>query len=373
MNSPSISPTTPRAAAVTVADRLVASRYASSGFDYLRLGLAFAVVAYHCAIITGGMPTFYFWNEYGWAIGWIVPSFFIFSGFLVTGSLARKGNVLEFLALRAIRITPALWVVILCTLFIVGPLVTALSMAEYFSDKMTWSYLINLLGGQRWQLPGVFDDNPMVHVNLSIWTIHWEIIGYLILSVLTMVGAAKHRMLLLGLYIVALVVSTLVAYLLPTLELPGAVLLMSFFSGVIFYAFRDKIIMDWRLCALAVACSFLLLHETRNYVVAALTLTYAVVYLGTLNPPKKTFLLRGDYSFAVYLVHYLVAQLYVHLFPHYRNWPAAMVWTLSISLAYAHWSWYRVEKPIQDKRRLIVDRLAGFYTAAFGVLRFTPR
>ena len=58
--------------------------------------------------------------------------FFVTSGFLVTGSLVNRGDLVAFLWARALRIYPALWVMLGLTVFVLAPALTALPLADYF-------------------------------------------------------------------------------------------------------------------------------------------------------------------------------------------------------------------------------------------------
>ena len=79
----------------------------ANGFDGLRLFLAVSIVTFHSVTLTQAGPALYpplraaFWL--------ILPSFFALSGYLVAASLHRCNSVLEFLALRLLRMTCAMY------------------------------------------------------------------------------------------------------------------------------------------------------------------------------------------------------------------------------------------------------------------------
>src|SRR5437588_11263295 len=82
-----------------------------NGFAGLRAGLALSIVAFHSVTLTQGnadaMPPIL-----QAAARLILPGFFALSGFLVAGSLARCASLREFLLLRALRLLPALSLVV---------------------------------------------------------------------------------------------------------------------------------------------------------------------------------------------------------------------------------------------------------------------
>jgi len=63
---------------------------------------------------------------------------FVISGFLVSGSVARR-STLDYLASRALRILPALAVVTCFEVLLIGPIFTTLPVRAYFSNSATWN------------------------------------------------------------------------------------------------------------------------------------------------------------------------------------------------------------------------------------------
>jgi peptidoglycan/LPS O-acetylase OafA/YrhL len=113
-----------------------------------------------------------------------VGIFFLISGCLVTQSWGRDPNVLRFAARRALRIMPALVIVVALTDFVLGPFVTSLPTGDYLRDAGTWAYLrwAVLIPGS-FQLPGVFPHNPGSGVaNGSLWTLPLEAFCYALVA-----------------------------------------------------------------------------------------------------------------------------------------------------------------------------------------------
>ena len=78
----------------------------TAGFDYLRIGLALAVLVWHSDILSTGSAALYHarWSgPFRFLLAVILPMFFALSGFLVAGSLART-RLHQFVALRALRL-----------------------------------------------------------------------------------------------------------------------------------------------------------------------------------------------------------------------------------------------------------------------------
>ena len=114
-----------------------------------------------------------------------VDVFFLISGFLVSNSLVTKQDSLFFFKARLVRIFPALWFMLLLTVFVLGPVFSTLSLSEYFLDKDVWRYLYKcgtLVSGVVYALPGVFEHNPYaIAVNGSLWTLPHELKAYIFL------------------------------------------------------------------------------------------------------------------------------------------------------------------------------------------------
>lgn len=146
-----------------------------NNFDALRLVASLAVVAGHAWPLTGVSAA----PRLG---GHLVHHdavyvFFAISGFLITTSWFRSPHPLRYLRNRALRIFPALVLVVIATVFVIGPLVT--SSPDYLGEPATWSYLGNIALVAQYELPGVFQANPVTAVNGSLWTLGAEFACYL--------------------------------------------------------------------------------------------------------------------------------------------------------------------------------------------------
>lgn len=110
-----------------------------------------------------------------------VGIFFIISGFLVTASMERSRSTSTYLKARLLRIYPGLLGVVLLSMFLLGPLMTRLSLSSYFTHPDTWGYLrVLALVKTSYFLPGVFETNVFPYaVNGSLWTLFFETAFYL--------------------------------------------------------------------------------------------------------------------------------------------------------------------------------------------------
>jgi len=275
--------------------------------------------------------------------------FFAISGYLITFSWMRDPHVKRFLERRLLRIVPALAVVTLFAAFIVGPWLTTLPLSEYFTNRLTWSYLLNVLVYPvHYHLPGVFADNPYpLAINGSIWTLRLEFSLYLVVMGLGLLGCLAWRwtgLLLSGLCLIAGV--ALNQTVLEGIPFHKELLLIAL-NGVPFFVglFMARnpgsekaswpVIIGLGVGAVILACvphTDMLALPLVGYV--TVTLAYA------LSMPMR----GGDYSYGVYVWAFLVQQIVMHFEPHLKMIPFFFIAT-AVTFVFAALSWHFIEKP----------------------------
>ena len=194
----------------TIYAALASQRGIGPGFDILRLGLACAIFYGHVKWIAGSSTgpdevaraligqgasinevqaaafDSTLWGSikrvYHLAI---IPMFFALSGFLVTGSAERVKALKPFLAFRLLRILPALTVEVVLSALLLGPIFTTVTLNDYFRDQSFFQYFGNIFGIVKFELPGVFVENPVSGiVNRNLWTLPSEFYCYIISAAL---------------------------------------------------------------------------------------------------------------------------------------------------------------------------------------------
>lgn len=341
----------------TVRSRSLRHKGITSGFDYMRLGLALGIIAFHSVGVCYGSDTL-LWERYRSIFGSLLPMFFALSGYLVTGSLIRNPDLPKFLTLRGIRILPALAVEIALSAFIIGPLVTTWALTDYFTSFRFFRYLMNVVGRISFDLPGVFETNPLTAVNNSLWTIPYELDCYLVLAVALVIGLFSRPRLMLLIAMAIVVIMSALGYMqlsvFQGLRPTGELLVVAFVFGVLFNTLGDRIPLHPILFVVAVLATIVLLTDVRNSYLALIPQTYVTVYLGLCNPAKRTFLMRGDYSYGLYLFAYPIQQCYIVLFPDHKIWWLNTVFAVGLGLIYAFFSWHVIEKPVLARRARVV-------------------
>lgn len=332
--------------APTILARMTETGGRSTGFDYLRILLALGVIAWHSLPLSygAGEAALARASVLSYALSdLILPMFFALSGFLVAGSLDRN-SIVTFVGLRVIRLAPALAVEVFLSALLLGPLLTAFTVREYFTDPLFYRYFLNIIGEIQYRLPGLFLTNPFPNVvNGQLWTVPWELKCYAVLTILAILGLVKKRTTL----VIITVTGTAALWAWYAFGNPvwgGTPLLIGFIAGVAVHRYKD--VLPWS-AGLAAGCAVLVgwLIYTKMGYLAAFPTAYLTVYIGLTNP-RKIGLLRGaDYSYGLYLYGFAIQQAVAAVLPWSREWYWNLAISLPIACVFAAFSWHLVEKP----------------------------
>lgn len=326
-----------------------------NNFNIIRLLAASTVVFSHAYLLgignTKSEPLMVFTRGQATLGHLAVLIFFVISGFLITMSFDKTKNLSYFLKSRFLRIFPGLIFVVLLTVFLLGPLVTAESVGDYFSHWETYTYLTTMLIYQyNLNLPGVFHSAP---VNGSLWTLQYEFPFYLVVGFL---GIAKllRKPVAVFLFLLTFAISFMQDPYENT-QLTWIPDLFRFFAaGMIFYLYRDKI----RISHTFALISFLVVVGTAYYgffnSLFPIFGSYLVIYFSFVAVSKINRVLeKTDLSYGVYIYAYPIQQTVAEYFqgnPH-----AALINFLisfPITLLFSYLSWHQVEKrALQLKKR----------------------
>ena len=308
------------------------SSYASSAnrgeirknnFTFLHLLGALLVIFGHMYYFVGELP-FTICGNYVQVFGCKI--IFILSGYLVTKSYLREPYFLPYLKKRVFKIFPSLTVIVLLTIFVLGPIFTNLTLITYFTNPYTWAYLSNIFLYPRFDLPVVFINNPYPYaINGSLWTIPIEILCYLLVPLFYLINKKRPYI-----NIVVLLLMTSVVALTPyvfkepiviygTNLLDICVLGAYFVFGNIFALIDDKKIYNIHNASLIF---FLLiavpLNKDIKNVLLIPVLTYLVLSFGNIpNPIFKNVLKKHNICYGLYLYGFPIQQIIVVLLKQY--------------------------------------------------------
>jgi peptidoglycan/LPS O-acetylase OafA/YrhL len=342
---------------MNIADKL---KSRDNNFDFLRFFAASLVILSHSFALTTQPYEPYLWLTGYATFGMLAVSiFFILSGFLITKSWLDNPQIAIFLKKRILRIIPGLFVAVVFTILIIGPLVTSLSFREYIAHPTTREYFNNAFLSVSFFLPGVFTDNLYKSaVNGSLWTLPVEFKLYMMVLALGMIGLFHKRMIALTLSFGVFMygAATLLFPTLYTLESTQQDYLrctVYFSMGIIMYLFRDKIKFSKSIFLIALILFLGSFRSTYGSTISYLTLPYMMLYVGFLKTNIfSIFSKYGDFSYGLYIYAFPVQQTIVYFSKNAIN-PAELFFSaFFVTLFLAICSWNFVEKPFMKLKSL---------------------
>lgn len=338
------------------------------GFAWARITCVFVVIVEHCAHLLGphaGLLGFVTPPGFGRLGHLALLALFAMSGFQIADSWLSEPSWWRFAYKRVLRIWPPLLFVTMLSAFVLGPLVTTKSQADYWSSPITWAYVVDNAGlvHLRHPLPGVFWTNPYPYsVNGSLWTLPMEVFGYLVVLVFGVAGLLRRgRPALLPLTAGLLVTDALIGAggtgagaiggfgsipygALLTMMAPfalGMVLrcysdMLPLRPGVVLVLLPGFMVVNLFLPALAVPA-------------AAVMVTYAAVVFALHVPARWTSASRWAYgSYGAFAMSFPLQQLLV--FAGVRDEVPLVLLSVPLSYLAGQLSWYLIEKPTQRLR-----------------------
>jgi peptidoglycan/LPS O-acetylase OafA/YrhL len=353
-----------------------------NNFNLIRLIAASGVMFSHSFGLRAGFPSGI--AEPIWHVNFIswcaVSVFFIMSGYLVTKSVARDGDVARYLWSRVLRIVPGLVVCTLFTVAVAGLFLTTLPVRQFFSSTETVQFALHnavAATGIRYYLPGVFENNLDRTINGSLWTLPYEQCCYALLAIgWILSGARRAWVFSICLFLVA--IGYVSIFLIRADALPGAEMfacinalrflfcfgigIIGALSGIETWVRRPRPV----LIATLLVIPLLSLSPTRFagicVILAAASFWFAFLDGAILRTLRRL----PDISYGVYIYAYPVQQSVI---AHFReaSWAqqflisAAIICVLSVS------SWYLVEKPaLSLKKKASAGRERGIRDSARG-------
>ncbi len=248
-----------------------------------------------------------------------VALFFVISGFFISQSFDRRTSVTAFVVARVLRVYPALVLVLVLTVFIVGPAFTTLPWAAYLADPQTALYVPrNLtLKWLQYDLPGVFAANPYPGaINGSLWSLFYEICCYGLVMVVFAPAIKRYFSVFLGVYLIVYLVTKVWVHPHQLLLVNFHQLTLPFVIGMTFYHLRRLISLSVAPLLLGVGVSLLVYHTEWFEEAFVLTWSYLIFYLGLRQGKIMLAYNRlGDYSYGTYIYAFPCEQILAGLLP----------------------------------------------------------
>lgn len=338
----------------------------NNNFDLIRLISAFLVLVHHSSSILYGKPVEF--DPFHWLIGMNmgnlgVKVFFIISGFLIAKSWEHKKSIIDFALSRVLRIFPAAIVVVLLSTLLLG-FISTLSYKEFITHPTTLQYFQNCSIYRVYHfLPGVFESNPISGVNGSLWSLPYEFTCYLFIGIAGLIGLIKHKItsvICLGISLIGLIFFTpeINKIVIPVLGIDFKTFyphFLFFFSGMIYYQFRDKLKFNLWILVFALTLMIVARHlPFLSYSIKVITLPYLILFFAFKKKIKPTFLTKQiDLSYGLYLYAFPIQQLIVYYFVNKLNLPTFIIISTITTLPFAYFSWRFIEKPMMSLKKRI--------------------
>lgn len=326
-------------------------RLTKNNFDLLRLLFAGTVCLVHAYELSG-------FQQLGWIASILssavaVKAFFVVSGFLIFMSFERSSSFTSYARKRIRRIYPAYFTVImLCATFLVA--VSSKNIEHYFSFVWVRYVVANLafLNFLQPTLPGVFDSNKLAAVNGALWTLKIEVMFYFTVPLFVFLFRRfSHLPMLVLIYCSSVAYAELFkavakhtgsgVYLELGRQLPGQ--LSYFMAGAALYYFLP--LFERRIKYFLVAAASILAANITFPLplIEPFALAIVVVFFG-LFLHVGNFGKYGDFSYGLYILHFPVIQLFLHMGWFRENLWYFLAAVVLITTTGAIAMWHLVEK-----------------------------
>lgn len=319
-------------------------------FDLIRLLLAASVFAYHGVVLSAADPEGPLELGLAHLAETAIQGFFIVSGLLVAGSLARSSTLGDYTGKRILRLYPAYAVII----FVPAAISFALTqdwqgVGSYLAANLVF---MNFLSPD---LPGLFETNRFSEVNGALWTLKIEAMFYIALPLILLVLGWMRSFWwvgILALYAGGEAWAWFVPQFMPgaigeqvARQLPGQ---MAYFAmGIAMWKTLAHIQRRWVIMALAGTA---LLGATFLYPalapLKALALAAVIGAVAWAPGPQLNTARFGDISYGLYITHFPILQAMMAAgLGAALGLPAFMALATLLTLAASFALWHLIEKP----------------------------
>jgi peptidoglycan/LPS O-acetylase OafA/YrhL len=323
-----------------------AYRRDANNFDFLRFALASLVIWSHCFPLSGrSMDWCYAASGQIDGGSLAVDCFFVLSGFLITQSWLTQPRVSAYARKRALRILPAMVAALVFGAFLIGPMVSGVSVSQYLSSGPPWAHFLGVALTRYLIVPPLFEQNPIPYwLNSPLWSLRYELFCYALVPVLVARGARRGLVVTAGVF---------VAGWLYFLTHPGggipsimARLLTCFSAGMLMYLLRERIPYSRALAVAAASVLALSFFSAGFRHVFPLAGSYLLLVIAlSVRLPLHHFARHGDFSYGLYVFAYPIQQTVVWLLGPQISVALFFAVAFAAALFVAVLSWRFVEAP----------------------------
>ena len=273
--------------------------------------------------------------------------FFVISGFLVTYSMDRSGDLRRFLYSRILRIYPALVVFVLLAACVVGPLLTSEPLADYFASQDFWAFIQTnaTATGYHPHLPGLLPESRYPNTLAgTLWTLWVEVRLYLIVALFGCLGFLKARWMANSAIRVLVAIGIAYPAYAPLMGgSPDNLRLAAFFAaGALLYVNRHSVPMRLDLLLLLVLFAWFTRGRPEYNLYFGAVIIYGTLFFAfsrKLKMPKRF----EDYSYGIYLYGWTIQQLLFAFVPGIGPYKMAII-SIPLSIGAGALSWHLLEK-----------------------------
>jgi len=333
----------------------------NNGFGFLRLVLASLVIIAHAPeIADGNKGRDPFLKAFGTITlgAFAVDCFFLISGYLVTMSLLRSPSPLSYGRKRFFRLFPGFAVAAALSVFVFAPLAGA-AVADVVAGIPT--LLRSVIFFQEVNVANIFIGRPERRLNVSLWTIFYEVVCYFVILLLASVKIVRLD------YLVSLAaamsMAVFVAAPLGEWTSPSTLFDIStawmnragnitrlggyFLAGSLFYQWRNLInyTLLGTIKAFFVICIALQYRYLVDFGVAIGGGYIMFAFAKWATDTVFSRIDRTDISYGMYLYAWPVGALIVWYLPD-TSLPAAVSITLVVASGFGWVSWHLIERPM---------------------------
>jgi peptidoglycan/LPS O-acetylase OafA/YrhL len=329
-----------------------------NNFDIMRLCAAWMVLYSHAFILYyNSSDTFVEYLKYSSLSGIALNVFFVISGYLITESYLYRKDIKIFTISRILRLLPALIIVVILSIFILGAILTTKSLSEYFTDVNTYKYLrCILIFPLKYTLPGVFENNPYPGaVNGSLWTLEIEVRCYLLIALLGFCSLLRANIV----FLITALCFTMNILLNIFPEYPKYILIfkysalvndcrlfLAFFAGSSLFFLKDKMPYNARIFLIAIFADLVAWYYLPfGQHIHILLLAYIILYVALNVKPAIKFLHGTDISYGVYIYAFPIQQTYMHYLGEDYGFLSFIIITTFTTFLFGYISWKLIEKP----------------------------
>ncbi len=335
-----------------------ASRGRANNIDFLRFFLASLVIFSHSYSLTLGSndrePFSIATRGQRTGGELAVDGFFILSGFLIARSWISSRGPADYLRRRALRIYPGFLAAVAFSTLCAGPLLQGEPSAYW--RAFSWrEFAIMSLNLDFYTPPS---DVP---VNGSLWSIRYEFLCYLAVAALGLVGLLSRRIVLVLGWLACL--GLLAGQIYLGWQIPGSRLswlycypgfwprvMADFLSGVLFYSYRDRIVLTWPLligAALGLLATGVAFPSMRALPLAVPLLGGYLLFFAAYMPMGRLqhFAARGDFSYGLYLYAFPIQLILTRRVFRDLTPIALFLLAWAITGLFAVLSWRLIERP----------------------------